>query len=81
MDRVNDKARRGYLGSFGSTEMRFRPKKIPEETPEQIKLRAKELNSQPELSDEQKKNSHYFVSKTNKVTVSHKPRKIALFRK
>jgi len=67
VDRVYDKAKRGYLGSFGSTELRFKPKRIPEETPEQIEYYQREYQSaNTDSTANMKKTSHYFVSNTNR---------------
>ena len=65
LDQIQDKAKKGYLGSFGSTELRFKPEKVTE-----TGKAAENESSQPprfDPNEDAKKPSHYFVSRTEKV--------------
>jgi len=64
LDQIQDKAKKGYLGSFGSTELRFKAEKVAEGN-----KTAEHEAPQPriEYNDEPNKPSHYFVSRTEKV--------------
>ena len=64
LDQIQDKAKKGYLGSFGSTELRFKAEKAAEGN-----QTAEHEAPQPrfEYPDDKPKASHYFVSKSEKV--------------
>ena len=77
LDQIQDKAKKGYLGSFGSTELRFKAEKVTE-----VKTVENE-SSQPRFdpNEDAKKPSHYFVSRTEKVSDLRESKKINFFSK
>jgi len=67
VDKVSDMARKGYLGSFGSTELRFKPFKMTGEIPDPAEQKVEPVAD--------KRPAHYFRSTTDKIGTYAKPQK------
>jgi len=76
-DQIQDKAKKGYLGSFGSTELRFKAEKVTDN-----KASENEASQQPRFdpNEDAKKPSHYFVSRTEKVPDLRESKKDIFFK-
>jgi len=73
VDRVQDKAKSGYVGSFGITEKRFKISKLLEETPGPgMYIQDNQKSYVEDITAAFRKGSHYFTSSSQRVPFNGK---------